>query len=73
MSEKLPEVLLTQSVDNLDDADAFAGRVAQEIDPAIEKRVRRKLDLFFMPTFIVGYGLVYYDKVAGIQCKSTKI
>jgi len=53
----------SQSSDDLDDAAAWAGKISQDIDPAIERRVRRKIDLFFMPTFITGYGLVYYDKV----------
>ncbi|QKX57238.1 uncharacterized protein TRUGW13939_04346 [Talaromyces rugulosus] len=36
--------------------------VAMEIDPTVEKRVLRKIDLFFMPAMLVGYGMVYYDK-----------
>lgn len=49
--------------DDMDDAAAFVGTQAHAIDPIVERRVRRKIDLFFMPTFILGYGLVYYDKV----------
>jgi len=49
--------------DDMDDAAALVGARGQPIDPVLERRVRRKIDLFFMPTFIVGYGLVYYDKV----------
>ncbi|RAH48819.1 putative MFS transporter [Aspergillus brunneoviolaceus CBS 621.78] len=33
-----------------------------EIDPAVERRVLRKIDLFFMPAMLVGYGFVYWDK-----------
>jgi hypothetical protein len=28
--------------------------VAMEIDPTVEKRVLRKIDLFFMPAMLVG-------------------
>ncbi|KAF2843565.1 allantoate transport protein [Patellaria atrata CBS 101060] len=41
---------------------ALVGEHAQYIDPALEARVVRKIDLFLIPTMIVGYGLVYYDK-----------
>ena len=37
---------------------------AQPIDPALERRVRRKIDLFFIPLMWIGYGFVYYDKVS---------
>lgn len=37
---------------------------AQPIDPVLERRVRRKIDLFFIPLMWIGYGLVYYDKVS---------
>lgn len=47
---------------DVDDAAAWVAPEGQYIDPYIERRVRRKIDMFFMPTFIVGYGLVYYDK-----------
>jgi len=50
------------STTDLDDAAAWAPQRGQDFDRAIERRVRRKIDMFFMPTFIVGYGLVYYDK-----------
>ncbi|KAJ0329249.1 hypothetical protein COL5a_004485 [Colletotrichum fioriniae] len=39
------------------------GEEALAIDPVIEKRVLRKIDLFLMPAMVIGYGLVYYDKV----------
>ncbi|KAI9653551.1 MAG: hypothetical protein M1831_005933 [Alyxoria varia] len=45
-----------------DDAIAFVGEHGQYVDPKIEARAVRKIDLFFMPTMILGYGLVYYDK-----------
>ncbi|EKG12430.1 Major facilitator superfamily [Macrophomina phaseolina MS6] len=38
------------------------GERAQEYDPQVEARVLRKIDWFLMPTMILGYGLVYYDK-----------
>lgn len=53
----------SSATDDLDDAAQWVGKTAQDIDPAIERRVRRKIDMYFMPTFIIGYGLVYYDKV----------
>lgn len=58
---------------DMDDAAALVGVRAHPIDPLVEKRVRRKIDLFFMPTFIVGYGLVYYDKVGRLpKCSILK-
>ncbi|KAH7114438.1 major facilitator superfamily domain-containing protein [Dendryphion nanum] len=38
------------------------GEQAQSIDPEVEKRVLRKIDLYLMPAMVFGYGLVYYDK-----------
>ncbi|PYI19604.1 MFS general substrate transporter [Aspergillus japonicus CBS 114.51] len=38
------------------------GDEARPIDPGIERRVLRKIDLFLMPAMVIGYGLVYYDK-----------
>ncbi|OHE94201.1 allantoate permease [Colletotrichum orchidophilum] len=38
------------------------GEEALAIDPVMEKRVLRKIDLFLMPAMVIGYGLVYYDK-----------
>ncbi|KAF4544371.1 MFS transporter [Lasiodiplodia theobromae] len=38
------------------------GEEASAIDPEIERRVIRKIDLFLMPAMVLGYGLVYYDK-----------
>lgn len=55
----------TVSSDDMDDAATFAGEKSRFIDPAIENRAVRKIDLFFIPTMILGYGLVYYDKVSG--------
>jgi hypothetical protein len=37
---------------------------AQPVDEAIAKRVLRKIDYFFMPAMLIGYGMVYYDKVS---------
>ncbi|KAK4990528.1 hypothetical protein LTR66_006781 [Elasticomyces elasticus] len=51
----------TVSLDK-DDAAAIVGEHAQNIDPVLEARVLRKIDLFLIPAMIVGYGLVYYDK-----------
>ncbi|KAI1261436.1 putative MFS transporter [Xylariaceae sp. FL1019] len=38
------------------------GEEAKNIDPAVERRVLRKIDIFLMPAMVLGYGLVYYDK-----------
>jgi hypothetical protein len=46
-----------------DMAAAIVGEHAHAIDPAIEKRVLRKIDWYLIPAMSVGYGLVYYDKV----------
>ncbi|EFY99946.2 allantoate permease [Metarhizium robertsii ARSEF 23] len=45
-----------------DDAIAMVGEEKHAIDPAVEARVVRKIDMFLMPTMVLGYGLVYYDK-----------
>jgi len=66
-AKSVGDVYMSDSSDDLDDAAAWVSQTGQDIDPVIEKRVRRKIDLFFMPTFILGYGLVYYDKVSIIS------
>lgn len=38
------------------------GTEARPIDPEVERRVLRKIDMFLMPAMVIGYGLVYYDK-----------
>ncbi|PYH92157.1 MFS general substrate transporter [Aspergillus ellipticus CBS 707.79] len=45
-----------------DAALAVVSEEAMEIDPAVEKRVLRKIDAFFMPAMLIGYGIVYWDK-----------
>lgn len=35
---------------------------AQSMDPNVERRVLRKIDLFLIPLMWIGYGFVYYDK-----------
>lgn len=47
-----------------DIAIALVGEHRHDLDPAIEARVVRKIDLFLVPAMTVGYGLVYYDKVS---------
>lgn len=49
--------------DGDDVALAIVGLNAQPIDPLVEARVVRKIDYFLIPAMIVGYGMVYYDKV----------
>ncbi|KAI0428319.1 putative MFS transporter [Xylaria sp. FL1042] len=38
------------------------GTEARPIDPDMERRVLRRIDMFLMPAMMIGYGLVYYDK-----------
>ncbi|KAJ2966321.1 hypothetical protein NUW58_g10688 [Xylaria curta] len=40
------------------------GPEPRPIDPEVERRVLRKIDMFLMPAMVIGYGLVYYDKVS---------
>ena len=47
-----------------DDAAAFVGFQAHPVDPSVAQRARRKIDGFFLPTLLLGYGLVYYDKAS---------
>jgi hypothetical protein len=58
-----PEDGRTAGVNSADQdvAIAIVGENRQEIDPAAEARVIRKIDLFLIPAMIVMYGLVYYD------------
>lgn len=51
------------ATEDQDIAIAIVGEHRHAIDPAEEARVVRKIDLFLVPAMIVGYGLVYYDKV----------
>lgn len=46
-----------------DIAITIVGEQGNAIDPAVEARVVRKIDLFLVPAMALGYGLVYYDKV----------
>ncbi|OBW63603.1 MAG: Uncharacterized protein AUREO_063310 [Aureobasidium pullulans] len=56
------ETSTTDATGTKDEALALAGDRARAIDPALERRVVRKIDLFLMPPMVIGYGLVYYDK-----------
>ncbi|KAE8446767.1 hypothetical protein EG329_011672 [Mollisiaceae sp. DMI_Dod_QoI] len=59
----LQDVPQIQDVDrDKDIAIGVVGEHRHAIDPAVEARVVRKIDLFLIPTMILGYGLVYYDK-----------
>ncbi len=46
-------------------AAAIVSDHAREFDPATERRVLRKIDLYLIPWMWLGYGFVYYDKVRG--------
>jgi hypothetical protein len=54
----------SESTEDRDIAMAIVGEHRQEIDPATEARVVRKIDCFLVPAMVCGYGLVYYDKVS---------
>lgn len=41
-------------MEDKDAALAVVSDEAQEIDPAVEKRVLRKIDMFFMPAMLIG-------------------
>ena len=56
-----------------DIAAALVSEHAQPIDPAVERRVLRKIDLYFIPLMWIGYGFVYYDKVSPPLCLTTPI
>lgn len=43
-----------------DAARAVVSDVPREIDPSVEKRVLRKIDLFFMPAMVIGMLSPYY-------------
>jgi len=46
-----------------DIAAALVSEHSQPIDRAVERRILRKIDLYFIPLMWIGYGFVYYDKV----------
>lgn len=52
------------SIDSSNDdiAALIASDHAQRIDPEVERRVLRKIDVFLIPLMWIGYGFVYYDK-----------
>lgn len=50
----------TDAASAKDEAIALVGEHAQAIDPAVERRVLRKLDLFLLPAMVFGYGIVYW-------------
>ncbi|CAI6094581.1 unnamed protein product [Clonostachys chloroleuca] len=49
-------------VDGQDEAIAMVGEQTRAVDPVVAARAVRKIDLFLIPSMILGYGLVYYDK-----------
>jgi hypothetical protein len=52
-----------EGLEDQDVAIAIVGDHRHAIDPAMEARVVRKIDLFLIPAMSIGYGLTYYDKV----------
>lgn len=56
----------TDATSTKDEALALVGEHGHDIDPAIERRVVRKLDLFLLPAMVLGYGLVsHVQKCSG--------
>lgn len=45
-----------------DEAAAFTNGQDLDLSHHSTARVVRKIDMFFMPTMMLGYGLIYYDK-----------
>ena len=58
-----PENAALSNARDQDVANAMVGEQRHAIDPAVEARVIRRIDLFLVPAMFCGYGLVYYDKV----------
>jgi len=58
------EDIANLSIEGKDIAMAIVGEHRHAIDPAVEARIIRKVDLFLVPAMFIGYGLVYYDKVS---------
>ena len=58
------------SVDSFDKdiAATIVPEHALGVDPAVERRALRKIDLFLIPLMWTGYGFVYYDKAGQDQC-----
>lgn len=59
-----------KSHDTEDIGATIAGTEAIEYDPAEGEQVLRKIDRVLMPTMLIGYGLVIYDKVGSCSCIS---
>jgi hypothetical protein len=59
-----------EGLEDQDVAIAIVGDRRHAIDPAMEARVLRKIDMFLVPAMSIGYGLTYYDKVR-LFCNST--
>ena len=53
-------------------AAAIVPEHAQQLDPDIERRVLRKIDLYLIPFMWMGYGFVYYDKVGHVRGLSSE-
>ncbi|KAM0216973.1 hypothetical protein ACHAPQ_011782 [Fusarium lateritium] len=66
--DDLPKVEDDKANSTLD----IVGEEARPIDLEVNRRVLRKIDLFLMPAMVVGYGLVYYDKVSKKSSTSTR-
>lgn len=58
----LPLLWKIPSAMEKDVAAAIVPEHAEDVDPAVEARVVRKIDLILLPLMWIGYGLVYYDK-----------
>ncbi|KAH7159655.1 major facilitator superfamily domain-containing protein [Dactylonectria estremocensis] len=56
------EAAAPRAVEAKDEAIAMVGEQQHVVDPVVEARAVRKIDMFLIPAMIFGYGLVYYDK-----------
>ena len=53
-------------------AAAIVSDRARGFDPATERSVLRKIDVFLIPWMWIGYGFVYYDKVRDSKKREKK-
>lgn len=60
MQTPTPTPLSDRDLSDKDAAWTVVSDVAREIDPSVERRVLRKIDIFFMPAMVIG---MYYIKL----------
>ena len=58
MPSNHPEEHLRAATEDGDDAVKLVGEQAHHIDHCVVKKAVRKMDMFFLPTMILGYGIM---------------